>query len=91
MLLTIPAYAAGPANVKVHHGSATYMRGTTTYHITQQAHGFMVTQTTGGRTSSVKVMYHHPGAHGLIYVRNGCIVYIDYDNGVWTGYYYVVC
>jgi hypothetical protein len=90
-LVAAPALASGPAQLRVHHGSATYVRGSSTYHVTQQAHGFMVTQTTHGRTSSVHVMYRHPGAHNLIYVRNGCIVYIDYDNGAWTGYYYYVC
>jgi hypothetical protein len=91
LLATAPALAASPAHVTLHHGTATYVHGSSTYTVTQKAHGFMVTQTNHGKTSNVNVMYRHPGAHNLIYVRNGCIVYIDYDNGVWTGYYYYVC
>jgi hypothetical protein len=93
LLVCAPAVAAGPGHVTLHHGMATYMHGGATYTVTMKPHGFVtVTKRSGmGPATPVKVSYRHPGAHNLIYVRNGCIVYIDYDNGAWTGYYYYVC
>lgn len=87
-----PALAASPQHVTVHHtGTTTVTHGGSTYHITAIAHGFTVMRGSAHGMVSVPVHYQHPGSHGLIYVRNGCIVYIDYNTGAWTGYYYNVC
>jgi hypothetical protein len=93
LLVCAPALAASPAHVTLHNGMATYSAHGATYTVTMKAHGFVtVTKRTGmGPATPVKVSYRHPGGHNLIYVRNGCIVYVDYDNGAWTGYYYYVC
>ncbi len=91
-LMIAPAFAASPMHVKVKpHTTATFTHGAITYTITPTAHGYTVTQTVHGKTTPVKVSYHNPKAHNWIYVRSGCIVYIDYNDGVWTGYYYYVC
>jgi len=92
LLLAAPALAAGAGSVRVHsHGFTSYTHAGSTYHITPSGHGFMVSRQTSHGWSSVHVSYQNPSGHHLLYVRNGCIVYIDYDNGAWTGYYYYVC
>ena len=92
LLMTSPAFAASGMHVRVQsHGFTTASHGGSTYHVSPGAHGYMVSRQTAHGWSSVHVSYQHPGGHGYILARAGCVVYIDNNYGVWTGYYYYVC